>query len=64
MVYKGDKEPSDQEGGGEIIIQTVGSETQISLKFQVAAVRKPLVSVRRIIEKGNSVHFGPEDADN
>ena len=48
----------------DVLIQTVGMDTHMSLKFQVASVRKPLVSVRRIIEKGNSVHFGPEDDDN
>ena len=34
------------------------------LGFQVADVKKPLISVRRIVEKGNHVSFGPEDQDN
>ena len=34
------------------------------LGFQVADVKKPLISVRRIVEKGNHVSFGPRDEDN
>ena len=33
-------------------------------KFQVTDVRKPLMSVRRMVEKGNIVQFGPEVANN
>ena len=36
----------------------------IKVDFQVAAVKKPLISVKRICEKGNRVCFGPEDGDN
>eukprot|EP00973_Karenia_brevis_P009006 1219967-Karenia_brevis.AAC.1 len=32
----------------------------MSLNFQVAAVSKPLLAVKRIVEKGNHVSFGPE----
>ena len=31
----------------------------MGLTFQVAAVKKPLISVKRITEKGNKVCFGP-----
>ena len=34
------------------------------LGFQVADVQKPLVSVKRIVEKGNYVGLGPGDEDN
>ena len=34
------------------------------LGFQVADVKKPLISVRRIVEKGNHVCFGPREEDN
>eukprot|EP00973_Karenia_brevis_P017202 2363162-Karenia_brevis.AAC.1 len=34
------------------------------LKFQVAAVKKPLIVVKRIVEKGNWVSFGPGERDN
>ena len=34
------------------------------LGFQVADVKKPLISVRRIVEKGNHVSFGPKVEDN
>ena len=36
----------------------------IWVDFQVAAVKKPLISVKRICEKGNKVCFGPEEKDN
>ena len=36
----------------------------MNMKFQVAEVSKPLVSVRRIAEKGNLVQFGPKEEDN
>ena len=36
----------------------------MGLTFQVAAVKKPLLSVKRITEKGNRVCFGPGENDN
>ena len=36
----------------------------MALAFQVADVKKPLISVRRIVEKGNLVSFGPKPEDN
>ena len=40
-------------------------ETKVmSLRFQVADVKKPLVSVKRITEQGNHVSFGPGKEDN
>jgi hypothetical protein len=53
--------------GEETLIQTVGEEkerTNMGLTFQVAAVKKPLISVKRITEKGNRVCFGPGEEDN
>ena len=41
-----------------------GKLSTIKVDFQVAAVKKPLISVKRICEKGNRVCFGPEDKDN
>ena len=32
--------------------------------FQVTDVRKPLLAVKRITEKGNVVQFGPAENDN
>ena len=37
---------------------------KMCLGFQVADVQKPLVSVKRIVEKGDFVSFVPEKADN
>jgi hypothetical protein len=50
-------------------IQTVGVEKgqgghRMCLGFQVAEVKKPLVAVKRIVEKGNYVKFGPKEEDN
>ena len=36
----------------------------LSMSFQVADVIKPLVSVKKLTEKGNRVSFGPEEEDN
>ena len=41
-----------------------GKTNTIKVDFQVAAVKKPLISVKRICEKGNKVCFGPEEKDN
>ncbi len=39
-------------------------DIKMSMKFEVADVKKPLISVKRICEKGNRVSFGPKDEDN
>ena len=36
----------------------------LGVGFEVTDVKKPLLSVKRICEKGHTVHFGPNDADN
>lgn len=36
----------------------------MNLRFQVADVKKPLMSVKRIVEKGNNAGFGPKNEDN
>ena len=36
----------------------------MSADFQVAAVKKPLMAVKRISERGNHVGFGPREEDN
>ena len=38
-------------------------EVKMSLRFEVADVKKPLIAVKRICEKGNQVHFGPKEGD-
>ena len=40
------------------------AEAIMALKFQVSDVQKPLAAVRRIVERGNTVQFGPRDEDN
>ena len=39
-------------------------KSKLGIKFQVADVVKPLISVKRLVEKGNCVSFGPEAKDN
>ena len=36
----------------------------IGLAFKVCDVKKPLVSVKRICERGNVIQFGPREEDN
>ena len=36
----------------------------MSVAFQVADVKKPLIAAKRITEKGNHVMFGPQEGDN
>ena len=36
----------------------------LGVGFEVTDVKKPLLSVKRICERGNTVHFGPSDDDN
>ena len=49
-------------------IGAVGDEGKkgatMGLSFQVTDVRKPLLAVTRITEKGNVVQFGPSQGDN
>ena len=40
------------------------AEAIMALKFQVSDVQKPLAAVRRIVERGKTVQFGPRDEDN
>ena len=37
-----------------------GDDDVIGLKFQVTDAKKPLLAVRRLVERGNVVSFGPE----
>ena len=41
-----------------------GTMGNLKLEFQVAEVKKPLIAVKRISEKGNNVSFGPGKDDN
>ena len=36
----------------------------LGVGFEVTDVKKPLLSVKRVCEKGNTVHFGPGAEDN
>jgi hypothetical protein len=45
--------------------ESVTSESRVmNLGFQVADVKKPLIAVKRITERGNHVMFGPQEEDN
>ena len=41
-----------------------GESKVMNLGFQVADVKKPLIAMKRITEKGNHVAFGPQQEDN
>jgi hypothetical protein len=51
-------------GEKEITFRSGESEEVLGLRFQVTDVRKPLLAVRRLVERGNVVSFGPEPRDN
>ena len=51
-------------GEKEITIRSGESEEVMGLRFQVTDVRKPLLAVRRLVERGNVVSFGPGPSDN
>ena len=65
---EGDSAESEFEGVREEVVAICGvnesEPKQMKLGFQVAAVTKPLMAVRRITEQGNRVHFGPKEEDN
>ena len=46
------------------VLESRGEPIKINLGFQVTDVKKPLISVRRIVERDNIVNFGPEQGDN
>ena len=48
----------------DIMVVEGEKDFRMSLGFQVADVKKPLVAVKRIVEKGNVVSFGPKEEDN
>ncbi len=50
-------------GERKVALRT-GEIRLIGLPFQVCDVKKPLVSVKRICEKGNITQFGPKKEDN
>ena len=51
-------------GEKEVTFQSGAQDDVIGLKFQVTDVKKPLLAVRRLVEKGNVVMFGPEPCQN
>ena len=52
------------EGEKDITFQDKESGELLGMTFQVTEVRKPLAAVRRLVEKGNVVQFGPEERHN
>ena len=53
-----------EKGGKEINSARVDSKAvKMCLRFQVADVKKPWVSVKKIVEQGNKVGFGPKEDD-
>ena len=60
--------PKFGQEGNDTWIQPVekgqGEKNKLGFRFQVADVKKPLVAVKRITEKGNHVQIGPGEKDN
>ena len=55
----------DEDIGLEVFVGQVETDKQkLGIRFQVVDVIKPLISVKRLTEKGNKVCFGPEEEDN
>ena len=54
--------PIDGEAEGEASPAEVAK--QLGFTFQVAGVKKPLLSVDKLVQMGNKVHFGPQTGDN
>ena len=54
----------DTDCGDCDICPVESKDVKMSLKFEVADVKKPLIAVKRICEKGNRVSFGPKEEDN
>ena len=52
-----------EEDGEKEVMALHSAKLGMKLKFQVAAVNKPLLSVKRIVEQGNSLHFGQGKED-
>ena len=51
-------------GARQVAFQPDAATRILGVGFEVTDVKKPLLSVKRICEKGNTVHFGPDDGDN
>jgi hypothetical protein len=56
MTHHGEKEIIFKHNGGE-------NHDPIGIKFQVTDVRKPLLAVRRLVEKGNTVVLAAGDGE-
>ena len=51
-------------GARQVAFQPEAAGRVLGVGFEVTDVKKPLLSVKRVCEKGNTVHFGPGDSDN
>ena len=51
-------------GSRKVKFQTDRERKVMGMEFQVSDVKKPLVAVWRIADKGNIVQFGPREEDN
>ena len=47
-------------GARKVTVEAEGAGRPLEIGFQVTDVKKPLLAVRRLCEKGNVVQFGPE----
>ena len=65
-IKRGEWKAMEEEDEEDRWIQLVETDKRrkMNLGFQVADVKRPLLAVKRITEKGNIVQFGPEEEDN
>jgi len=61
--FEGEGEKDEEKWIQPVESDKTGDKRCIGLTSQVADVKKPLVAVKRIIEKGNHVSFGPQPED-
>ena len=50
-------------GSRKVVVSSAGGRN-LEMIFQVTDVKKPLLAVSRLIERGNVVQFGPRPGDN
>jgi len=65
LAYKGYNHGQSGENKDEVDVCVVEEKKiNLGLCFQVCNVKKALIAVKRICEKGNQVSFGPKEEDN
>jgi len=64
LAYKGYYSQSEEDKDQVDVCVVEEKKVNLGLCFQVCNVKKALIAVKRICEKGNQVSFGPKEEDN